>query len=107
MSAQSGEVLREALRPTFEKSQRYCPYLTGALRRSGYLEVRRQGVFRGYVAELGYGRGGIPPYAIIVHEVPVYHRPPERWKWLQAAITEDAAQIRQLLTNGVRSASGS
>jgi len=106
MTEASGEILRDSLAPTFRKSQEYCPIRTGELRRSGYLEVRKLGVLRGYQAEIGYGRGGLPPYAVLVHEMPVYHRPPTRWKWLQAAIQEDAAEIQARIVSGYREASG-
>lgn len=106
MTEQSGQVLLEALRPTFEKSKEYCPYKTGALRNSGYLEIRRVGLLRGWQAEIGYGRGGLPHYTIIVHEMPTYHKPPTRYKWLQAALQEDGDEIQRRITEGLKSASG-
>lgn len=106
MTEASGEILRDSLMPTFRKSQEYCPIRTGELRRSGYVEVRKLGVLRGYQAEIGYGRGGLPPYAVLVHEMPTYHRPPTRWKWLQAALQEDGAEIQARIVSGYREASG-
>lgn len=104
---QAGEVLRLALQPTFEKSQTYCPKFSGDLRRSGYLEVRRVGLLRGWQAEIGYGRGGFPDYAIYVHERPgVFHAPPTRWKFLQAALEEDGAEIQRRIRDGFKTASG-
>lgn len=106
LSGQSGEVLRAALTPTLKKAITYCPKMTGALRASAYLEVRRQGALLGYVAEIGFGRGGKPTYAIYVHEVPYVHQAPTRWKFLQAALEEDASVIRQRLAGGFRTAGG-
>lgn len=81
-----------ALQPTFEKSQVYCPLDTGDLRASGYLEVTQ---FRGNPrVELGYARGGNPSYGVVVHEnTSFYHKPPTRSKWLQAAMMEDLPMI--------------
>lgn len=106
MSNSSGQVLLEALRPTYEKSQVYCPLLTGALRSSGYLEIRRVGLLRGWQAEIGYGRGGQPSYAVTVHEKPVFHRPPTRHKWLQQALQEDGEEIQRRIREGFKNASG-
>jgi hypothetical protein len=106
MSANSGEVLRAALAPTLRKAISYTPVKTGALRKSAYLEVRRQGLLGGYQAEIGFGKGGVPSYAIIVHEVPNKHTEPTRWKFLQAALEEDAAAIRQRLAGNFRTVSG-
>lgn len=104
MTTQSPEVLFEALEPTFEKSKTYCPEKTGALVNSGYLEVRQSK--KGAQAEIGYARGGSPHYAIYVHEAPVYHAPPTRWKWLQFALQEDEEQIRQRVLSGYSRAAG-
>jgi hypothetical protein len=106
LRGQSGEVLRAALAPTLEKAKKYCPKKTGALRKSAYLEVQRQGAFGSYVAEIGFARGGVPEYAIYVHEVPYMHAAPTRWKFLQAAIEEDSARIQRDIALGFRRASG-
>ena len=89
----SPDILFETLEPTFKKSQEYCPVKTEALKMSGYLEKRK---FRGnVVVEVGYAKGGKPPYAPIVHErIDYYHAPPTRAKFLQAALEEDAAEIQ-------------
>lgn len=86
------EITLEALRPTFDKSQVYCPHKTGALRDSGYLEDVG---FRGQPRiEMGYAKGGVPRYAVLVHEqVEVPHEPPTRSKFLEAAINEDYGVI--------------
>ncbi len=87
------EILLEALRPTFAKSQRYTPKLTGALRSSGYLEVTNTG--KNTVVTIGYAKGGSPWYAAMVHErTDKYHRPPTRSKFLQAALEEDMEDIQ-------------
>jgi hypothetical protein len=106
MTGQSGEVLRMALQPTLEKAIGYCPMKTGALRASAYLEVARTGFLGSYQAELGFGRNGEPSYAILVHEVDRYHKPPTRWKFLQTALEEDASEIQNRLVNGFQVASG-
>jgi hypothetical protein len=87
---------RIALLPTFQKSQIYCPKKTGALVYSGYLEI--EGRFnlggRDPSVEIGYGKDGKPPYALIVHEVlNHYHKPPTRAKWLQVAMQEDRTKL--------------
>lgn len=92
----TAEIMREALIPTFEKSQIYCPVKTGDLRDSGYLEIVQ---FRGSPrVEMGYGAGGKPPYAILVHEASeMYHKPPTRSHWLLAAMLEDTDLMEQRL----------
>lgn len=104
MEDQCGPVLEEALRPTFQKSQERTPKRTGALARSGYLEVRTNG---GQTQiEMGYARGGSPSYALLVHEMPRYHKPPTTWKFLEGPINEDSAEIEQRLAEGFGYASG-
>lgn len=106
LSGQSGEVLREALKPTLELAKKYCPYKTGALRNSGYIEVRHLGRGNGYQAEIGFGKNGKPSYTIHVHEVDRYHAPPTRWKFLQIALVEDTPNIQRRLAEGVKRSSG-
>ncbi len=97
---QAPEIVENALRPTFEKSQKYVPVDTGDLKKSGFLEVRKTD--RGIVkAEIGYGKGGKPPYAVFVHErTDLKHKSPTRAKFLQAALEEDFHQIQKRLVNG-------
>lgn len=95
------DILYEALIPTFEKSQEYCPKDTGALRESGYLEItefrRRPRV------EIGYGLGGEPEYTAKVHENMEYkHKAPTRAKWLQIALEEDAEAIQMRIIKAMR-----
>ena len=88
-----------ALLPTFAKSQIYCPKKTGDLVSSGYLEVKNRfaSIFSRGVepfVEMGYGKNGQPPYALIVHEMmEYYHKPPTRAKWLEAAMKEDFPRL--------------
>lgn len=93
------EILLESLKPTFEKSQEYCPIDTGAMKESGYLEIVQQGDRP--VVQMGYGFGGNPPYTATVHEnLEWKHKAPTRAKWLQVAIEEDEGEIRgRILTN--------
>jgi hypothetical protein len=94
-------ITMDALRPTFDKSQGYCPVLTGDLKNSGYLEDVG---FRGQPrVEMGYAKGGIPRYAVLVHEqVEVPHRPPTRSKFLEAAINEDYGEIIDRVSEGYK-----
>lgn len=96
-------ILYNALIPTFQKSQYYCPILTGALRESGYLEVTN---FRGSPrVEMGYAKGGNPWYAILVHENPEpYHKPPTQSHWLQTAMLEDLDAMQERIQRLYREA---
>lgn len=99
------EILLTALRPTFNKSQEYVPVKTGELKNSGYLEVNK--VSSGAVVEIGYGKKGIPNYAVYVHEfTSFYHKPPTRAKFLQAAIEEDMDAIQDRIVTAYRSMVG-
>jgi hypothetical protein len=95
----SPDIMLEALRPTFQKSQRYCPVKSGELKDSGYLEVTSSS--KNPRVEMGYAKGGNPRYAVYVHEILDYaHAPPTRAKWLQAALMEDLDQILLRLGSG-------
>ncbi len=86
------QILYEALLPTFELSQVYVPVDTGALKESGFLE--KQEFVGGGRVVMGYGKGGTPDYAILVHErVDMHHKAPTKAKFLLAAIEEDAGDI--------------
>jgi hypothetical protein len=95
------EIMLEAVRPTFLKSQSYCPLDKGPLRASGYCEIRQ---WRGQPrVEVGYAKGGKPRYAVFVHEkVQDRHAPPTRAKFLEAALNEDLGAIRGRLEAGYR-----
>jgi hypothetical protein len=105
MEGASADIAVEALRPTFDKSQMYCPVDGGDLKASGYLESR---LFRGHaVAEIGYGKGGNPDYAIYVHErTDLKHKAPSRSKFLQDAVEEDLSAIQGRIKDAVIRASG-
>lgn len=95
----SAEIILEAMQPTFEKSQEYCPVQTGALKESGYLEITDfRGVDR---VEIGYAKGGEPRYAVVVHEdVETPHAFPTRSKFLQAAMEEDESAMLGRIADG-------
>jgi len=81
-------VLREAMLPAFEKAVVYCPFLTGALRASGRLEVERSTKNRAR-ATITFGSPTVR-YAPIVHErTDLHHVPPTRAKFLQSAMEEE------------------
>ena len=86
------EITKEALQPTFEKSQKYVPKDTMELHDSGYLEIVS---FRGNPKlEMGYAKGGSPRYAAYVHEMTENkHESPTRAKFLESAINEDMFTI--------------
>jgi hypothetical protein len=90
------EVLLETMEPVLLQAQIYCPEKTGALKNSGYLEVEQQGTGGSITAEVGFARGGIPSYAIYVHEdMTKYHVPPTQAKFLQTAIDEILPNIAE------------
>ena len=87
------QVVLDALQPIKDRADYYCPVDTGALKASGYLVVRVASNEK-IVAELGYGKGGRPPYAPIVHErTDVKHKSPTRAKWLQTALNEQIGLV--------------
>lgn len=106
LTEQSGDIIMTALKPVFWKSQRYCPYDSGDLVASGYLDKVKAGRRGGYIVEMGYARNNKPFYAIYVHEKQAWHMPPTRWKFLQAAIEEESNEIQRRLQTGFRKASG-
>lgn len=101
MDTASADVIHEALQPTFALSQSYVPVKTGNLKRSGFLIKT---TFRGIpTVQIGYGNGGNPPYAALVHEKLEYkHAAPTRAKFLQAAIEEDADNIQARILRGYK-----
>lgn len=97
----SEQIMYDAMMPTFEKSQRYTPKLTGALRESGYLE--KVGTKSKPAVVIGYGKGGHPDYTVYVHEmVGIPHREPTRAKFLQSAVMEDLDLIFERLGEGYK-----
>lgn len=95
------DIVLAALQPTYDKSQVYVPKKTGALAASGYLEVTESG--GNTIVQMGYGKGGQPPYAVFVHErTDLFHEPPTRSKFLQAALEEDIGDINTRLQEGYK-----
>lgn len=89
----SPEIIYNALIPTKALAEYYTPVKTGKLRASSYLEVTQRGEMPR--VELGFAKGGDPPYAVYVHEmVQNYHVAPTRSKFLQAAVLEDIDNVR-------------
>lgn len=101
----SAEIMREAIEPTMDLADYYCPKDTHRLVNSQFIEVRN---FRGKPRlEAGYAKGGIPFYGAFVHEATwVPHKEPTRSKWLQAAIMEDMNNIYSRLGQGYRAFMG-
>lgn len=105
MHDQMPEILVEALKPTFEKSQGYVPVKTGDLKKSGYLRTRQ--LKTRTIAEVGYALGGRPFYGVFVHEdLQAFHQPPTRAKFLQAALEEDSDQIERRIRDLLGQAAG-
>jgi hypothetical protein len=86
------QFMYDALKPTFDKTQERVPVDSGALKASGYLEIR---TFRGNPeVEMGYGRGGFPFYTVYVHEmVEIPHAAPTEAKFMERPINEDLGDI--------------
>ena len=106
VKGQGAEVLREALEPTFFKARDiYTPIDSGDLRDSGFLEAGRSSA--GPFVAIGFGRGGSPHYAALVHErTDFFHKPPTRSKFLQVALEEDAAEIQSRIAKGYKHVGG-
>ena len=103
LNVNAGEIMIEALRPTFEKSHRYTPVDKGTLKESGFL--RADTGARGTTVAMGYGEGGNPFYTAIVHErTDLNHESPTRAKFLQSALEEDFGKIQKRLIKGFSSA---
>lgn len=99
------DVIYDALVPTFEKAKNYTPVDTGKLLASAYLETTS---YRGKPrVEMGFARGGIPFYAVLVHEnLAVHHNPPTRAKFLEQALKEDLGDFMARLASGYKAATG-
>ncbi len=104
MTDMSPEVLKEAMAPTFALSQLYCPKDTGELVSSGFLEVEKGR--KGAALAMGYARASSPHYAVYVHEVPMRHKDPTSWKFMQRALQEDGGNVQQRIIDGYRRAAG-
>jgi hypothetical protein len=95
------EIVMKALEPTFEKAKKYCPKDTHALADSAYLENVG---FRGQPrVEMGFARGGIPYYGVIVHEnLEFHHQAPTQAKFLERAVNEDIPDIAIRIADGYK-----
>lgn len=99
LEEETPEVIMEALGPTLERAQELCPKKTGALRDSAYLEVTKRG--RNPNVEIGFAKGGKPPYAVYVHEmVELKHEPPTQAKFLEVALLQDLDNIERRIEEG-------
>lgn len=95
------EAMLEALRPTKELADMYCPTDTGDMLASGYLEITDADGDNPTV-EIGYGRGGEPYYTPIVHEdMNAKHKPPTRAKWLEVAMVEDLDNMLKRIADAI------
>jgi hypothetical protein len=97
----TADVLYEALQQVFDLSQDYVPVDTGDLKESGFLE--KQTFPGGCRVVMGYGRGGDPGYATLVHErVDIAHEAPTRSKFLLAAIEEKTGDVYADIVRAMR-----
>jgi hypothetical protein len=88
-------VYRQAQK-TMTKAVKYTPLLTGALRRSGKVEIN------GDQVEISFG-GAEAPYAVYVHEILHYVHPVGQAKFLERAVQEDAKKFADALAKDMMS----
>lgn len=99
------DIILEALKPTGELAQEYCPFRTGILRSSYYLEKQQRKGFS--EVEIGFAKGGFPDYAVFVHEnLEAKHEEPTRAKFLQSALEEDWPNVYDRIIQGIKEATG-
>ncbi len=84
----------------WQESQRLVPRDTERLADSGYVETRKGAM--GAEVEVGYGSGGHPFYATLVHELNVPHESPTQWKYLQAAIERHIGNVGERIRDYLR-----
>ena len=88
----STEGLLHAMQPIFDESQMLVPVDTGKLKRSGFL--RSGPTSTGTSAAIGYGKGGSPWYAPVVHEALFFHHEsPTQAKFLSEAVNRHINEI--------------
>ena len=99
------EAIREAAEQIFHRSQVLVPVDTGALKQSGFIDVHSK---PGSVeAVIGYGEGGEPPYAILVHEIlDKHHDAPTGAKFLEQAGNEMARDIQGIVAKHIKKVLG-
>lgn len=101
----SPEGLEYALTPMFNTSQRLVPVKTGRLKRSGFLEAVRTSY--GARVAIGYGRGGHPSYAAIVHErMDFAHKAPTQAKYLEEAVNRHLGNVSRRYRDYIRGRTG-
>ena len=89
-------ITKAAMQPAFDLSQVYVPKDTLALMKSGYLKVTRRS--KNHTVQMGYGFGGTPHYAGIVHEVLEFkHESPTRAKYLTEALNQTQAEAINII----------
>lgn len=94
------DIMAEALEPTLDLAKKYCPKDTHRLVNSGYIE-KRPAAKGSLNVVIGFAKGGDPDYAVLVHErVDIYHKPPTRSKFLEAALLEDMANVYVRIVKG-------
>lgn len=94
-------VLIDALTPTLALAKYYTPVDTGTLRDSAYLNITGKEHYPH--VNMGFAKGGNPPYAAKVHEnLEFRHNPPTQAKFLQKALEEDANNIQNRIVYGLR-----
>ena len=100
-----GPVIESGLHVVLDYSQDLVPVKSGELKRSGYVTSVR--VPKGVLAEIGYARGGIPDYAVVVHEdLNKFHEPPTQAKFLEDAINANEAFFEDYITQATRDMAG-
>jgi len=89
IDANTPAAVEAALRPIFERSQELVPVKSGALKRSGFIEIRKGSKGQTF-GEVGYGKGGVPHYAALQHEnLDFLHKAPTQAKFLEQAVNEE------------------
>lgn len=90
------QAVEKALKEIFDLSQVYVPVDTAKLKRSGFVEVRQTS--KGVTGSVGYAKGGVPHYAVFVHEnLEVFHKPPTQAKFLERAADEKFFAVQKIL----------
>ncbi len=81
------DAVAAALKPIFDLSQKYVPVDTSKLKNSGFILVKETS--KGASGVVGYAAGGVPDYALIVHEnLDFSHKAPTQARFLARAIEE-------------------
>ncbi len=85
----TAEAIVFALKPIFDLSQELVPELTGKLKRSGFIRVDKESRSGHIRAQIGYGKGGVPSYAVFVHEMTnIRHAKGKQAKFLSTAVDQ-------------------